>query len=233
MSEMIRFENVSKIYDGHGHRNLVLNNLNFTIGPRDRLGICGSNGAGKSTLIRMIAGVDNPTSGRVIRNMTTSWPLGYASAFQSSLTGADNCRFIARIYGKDIAKLTKFVEDFCELGPYFRQPVHTYSSGMGARFSFGISLAIDFDCYLIDEVTATGDERFRKKIEAVMDERKSKGALVMVSHVPQTLRAHCDKGAVLFNGALQFFDTIDEAIDVHNYYQRTVKSDRAVVDIHH
>lgn len=226
---MIRFEQVSKAYEGHGLFNLVLRNLNFTIEPGTSLGICGANGAGKSTLMKLMGGLESPTMGRITRTMSTSWPIGYASCFQSSLSGADNCRFIARIYGSNVQKLLAFVEDFAELGPHFRQPVKTYSAGMVARLAFGVSLAIEFDCYLVDEVTAAGDERFRERSEAALAARRKQATLIMISHVPDTLRAYCDRGAVLYNGELTFYDTIDEAIDVHNFYQHSARSDRELL----
>ena len=225
---MIRFENVSKVYEGRGLHNLVLFDLNFTIPKGISLGICGANGAGKSTLMRLMAGAESPTTGRVTRTMSTSWPLGYTSAFQSSLSGADNTRFIARIYGKDVKELQEFVQDFAELGPYLRQPINTYSAGMVARLAFAISLAIRFECYLIDEITAAGDERFRVKSESALQERRAESTLIMTSHAPETLRAYCEYGAVLFNGSLTFYDTIDEAINVHLYYQHASRHDRAV-----
>ncbi|MEJ7926124.1 ABC transporter ATP-binding protein [Sphingobium sp. AN641] len=225
---MIRFENVSKVYETQGHHNLVLFDLNFTIARHARLGICGANGAGKSTLMRLLSGAEAPTTGRVIRTMSTSWPLGYSSAFQSSLSGADNARFIARIYGKDVQSVLDFVEDYAQLGSYFRQPLNTYSAGMSGRLAFGISLAIDFECYLIDEATAAGDERFQRRTQEALTKRHAKAALVMVSHVPESLRSYCSSGAVLYGGQITFYDTIDEAIEVHNYNQRKLKSDRAV-----
>jgi capsular polysaccharide transport system ATP-binding protein len=199
--------------------NLVLRNLNFTIDQGTSLGICGANGAGKSTLMRLLGGVERPTSGRVTHSMSTSWPIGFTSCFQSSLTGADNARFIARIYGKPVKELLAFVEEFAELGPFFRQPIKTYSAGMIARLAFGVSLAIDFDCYLVDEVTAAGDERFRIRSEEALASRRDKSTLIMVSHVPDTLRSYCRRGAVLYNGSITFYDTIDEALEVHFYYQ--------------
>lgn len=225
---MIRFENVSKVYESHGFHNLVLFDLNFTIRKGVSLGICGANGAGKSTLMRLIAGAESPSTGKITRAMSTSWPIGYTSAFQSSLSGADNARFIARIYGKDVKELQDFVEDFAELGPYFRQPLNTYSAGMTARLAFGISLAIRFECYLIDEITAAGDERFRVRTENALAERRSEATLVMVSHVPETLRSYCSQGAVLYNGQLSFYDTIDEAIEIHMYNQHAQATDRAM-----
>lgn len=217
---MIRFDHVSKHYSGHSERTLVLNDLSFTIPRGDALGICGANGAGKSTLMRLLGGVESPTRGRITRTMTTSWPIGFTSCFQHSLSGADNARFIARIYGRPVDALLAFVEDFAELGRFFRQPVSTYSSGMVARLAFGVSLAIDFDCYLVDEVTAAGDERFRIRSEAALNERRELSTLIMVSHVPDTLRAYCSRGAVLYDGGLTFYDSIDEALDVHFFYQR-------------
>jgi capsular polysaccharide transport system ATP-binding protein len=216
---MIIFENVSKTYRVRKFEKRVFSNLSFTISRGDSLGICGANGAGKSTLMRLIAGVEAPTSGRVHRSMTTSWPIGYSSCFQTSLTGADNARFIARIYEQPTEQILEFVEDFAQLGPYLHQPVSTYSAGMSARLAFGISLAIDFECYLVDEVTAAGDERFRARSEQALAERRANGTLVMISHSPETLRSYCTRGAVLYSGALAFFDTIDEALAVHHDLQ--------------
>ena len=212
---MIIFNNVSKNYKLHKGVKRVFNNLSFMIKPGDAIGICGANGAGKSTLIRMLAGVEPATSGIITRTMSTSWPIGYASAFQPGLTGADNARFIARIYDRDEEELLSKVEDFAELGPYFHQPVRTYSSGMGARLAFGVSLTIDFDCYLIDEVTSAGDARFREKSEAALLERRDRAALIMISHDPGTLQHYCSRGAVLYGGSLTFFDSVSEACEVH------------------
>lgn len=216
---MIRFTNVSMAYHARNLRKTVLTDANFTIRPGDAIGICGANGAGKSTLLRLLAGVEYPTAGRIKRGMSVSWPIGYTSAFQASLTGADNARFIARIYRRPAAPLLDFVERFAELGPYFRQPVKSYSAGMQARLAFGISLAIDFDCYLVDEITGVGDERFRERCRAALTHRRDTGTLVMVSHDAETLRAYCTGGAVLKDGTLVFYPTIDEAIAVHQWQQ--------------
>lgn len=216
---MIRFNHVSKTYHLRKFEKLVFADLNFTIEKGDSIGICGANGAGKSTLMRLISGVEQPTSGKVTRSMTTSWPIGYANAFQSSLTGADNARFISRIYDKPEQELLDFVEDFAQLGPYLHQPVNTYSAGMNARLAFGISLAIDFDCYLVDEVTAAGDERFRRRSEDALISRRDNATLVMISHDPGTLKAYCRKGAVLYGGALVHYDSIAEACEVHHRLQ--------------
>lgn len=216
---MIRFEHVSKTYNIRKFQRAVFADLDFTIEPGDSIGICGANGAGKSTLMRMIAGVEHPTTGRVTRAMTTSWPIGYSSCFQASLTGADNARFIARIYGQPEQHVIDYVEDFAQLGPYLHQPVQTYSAGMGARLAFGISLAIDFDCYLVDEITGAGDERFRVRCQEALLHRRDNATLIMVSHDPGTLKQYCRSGAVVYGGTLVFFDTVEAANEVHHRLQ--------------
>jgi capsular polysaccharide transport system ATP-binding protein len=216
---VIRFENVSKSYHGRKFEKTVFSNLSFSIARGESIGICGANGAGKSTLMRLISGVEQPTSGTVTRKMTTSWPIGYSSAFQTSLTGADNARFIARVYNRPEDELLAYVEDFAQLGPYFRQPVKTYSAGMAARLAFGVSLAIEFDCYLVDEITGAGDERFRARSEEALAARRDNGTLIMISHDPYTLRSYCKRGAVLFGGSLIHFDDVDEAWHVHSRLQ--------------
>ncbi len=216
---MIRFEGVSKSYHIRKFEKLVFADLNFTIEKGDSIGICGANGAGKSTLMRLIAGVEPPTAGKITRRMTTSWPIGYSSCFQSTLTGADNARFISRIYQRNEHELLQYVEDFAQLGPYLYQPVNTYSAGMSARLAFAISLAIEFECYLVDEVTAAGDERFRARSEEALLARRDNATLVMISHDPGTLKSYCRRGAVLYGGALVQYDTIDEACEVHHRLQ--------------
>lgn len=217
---MIIFDRVSKTYRGRNLTKRVLEDVSFEVRPGEAVGLCGANGVGKSTLLRLIAGVEHASGGRVTRGMTVSWPIGYTSCFQSSLTGADNARFIARIYRQPIAPLLAFVEEFAQLGAYFHQPVKTYSAGMSARLAFAVSLAIDFDCYLIDEVTGAGDERFRERCHDALSHRRDTGTLVMVSHHAETLRQYCSRGAVLQDGRLRFYDTINEAIEVHHAAQR-------------
>src|SRR3569623_848570 len=212
---MIRFDRVEKSYATRDGRHCVLRPTSFEIGRGAASGLCGHNGAGKSTLLRLIAGVEQPTAGRIAREMSVSWPLGYASSFQSSLSGADNVRFIARVYRKPVDDVLTFVDDFAELGHFMRMPIRTYSSGMIARLAFAASLAVDFDCYLVDEITAAGDERFRERCHAALMQRREPGTLVMVSHDPHTLRLYCDRGAVLCDGQLTFYDAIDEAIERH------------------
>jgi capsular polysaccharide transport system ATP-binding protein len=216
---MINFTDVSKTYHIRKFEKQVLTNLNFTLEKGESIGICGANGAGKSTLLRLMSGVEQPTTGRVTRTMKTSWPLGYGSTFQSSLTGADNARFIARIYNRPEEELLAYVEDFAQLGPYLNQPISTYSAGMGARLAFGISLAIEFECYLIDEVTAAGDERFRTRSQAELMERRERASLVMTSHDHNTLMNYTTRGAVLYGGSLVLYDTIGQAVEVHRRLQ--------------
>jgi len=216
---MIKFDNVSKIYSGRNLRKSVFANLSFTLESGDRLAICGANGAGKSTLMRLLANVEAPTSGVIKRSMSTSWPIGYSSCFMHQLTGADNIRFLARIYNQNEAEMLDRVESFAELGQYFNQPVRTYSAGMNARLAFGASLCVDFDCYLIDEVTSAGDARFRAKCEEALMGRGEKGALVMASHDPHTLEQYCNRGAVIYGGSLVFFDSVSEACHVHHGLQ--------------
>jgi len=216
---MIRFENVSKTYHIRKFEKHVLNDLSFTLNKGESIGICGANGAGKSTLLRLMSGVEQPTTGKVTRTMSTSWPLGYGSSFQSSLTGADNARFIARIYKQPEDALLDFVEEFAQLGAYLHQPIHTYSAGMKARLAFGVSLAIEFECYLIDEVTAAGDERFRVRSQAELEARRDRATLVMTSHDTGTLLSYTTRGAVLYGGSLVLYDTIAEAVEVHHRLQ--------------
>ncbi len=212
---MIVFEGVSKVYHTrHGGRR-VLDRVSFSIGRGRSIGIVGRNGAGKSTLTRLIAGVEYPTSGKISRSMSVSWPIGFSGAFQSSLTGADNTRFIARIYNKNLNYMLGMVEDFASLGEYFRMPVKTYSSGMKARLAFAVSLAIDFECYIVDEVTAVGDASVRERCASALRARRERGTLIMVSHDAATLRDHCESGGLLQGGHLHFYDTIDETISAY------------------
>lgn len=216
---MIKLENVSKSYHIGKFEKQVLGGLDFTIERGDAIGICGANGAGKSTLLRLIAGVERQTTGRITRAMSASWPIGYASCFQSSLTGADNARFIARIYNRNEHDLLDFVEDFAQLGPYLHQPVFSYSAGMAARLAFGVSLAIEFDCYIVDEATAAGDERFRERSEHELMLRRDSGSLIMTSHDTGTLIKYTKRGAVLYGGTLVMYDTIAEACEIHHRLQ--------------
>ncbi len=213
---MITVRNVIKSYHTRSGSRRVLDDLSLTLNRGDSLGVMGRNGAGKSTLTRVISGLEYPDSGKVRRGMTVSWPMGFSSAFQPSLTGADNIRFMARIYGRDIQDTLAYVEEFAQIGEYFRMPVYTYSAGMRSRLSFGASLAIDFDCYLVDEMTAAGDHRFAERCQTEMRKRREHGSLLMISHDPHTLEAYCDRGALLDRGKLVFFDTIAELVEAYH-----------------
>jgi capsular polysaccharide transport system ATP-binding protein len=207
---MICFEGVSMVRHTHMGEHRVLDDISFTIRAGQAIGIMGRNGAGKSTLLRVLTGVEHPSAGRIVRRMSTSWPLGFGAGFQGSLTGADNVRFIARIYGAPVKETLDYVEDFAELGDYFRMPLKTYSSGMRARLAFGASLAIKFDCLVIDEITAVGDHRFTERCTAAILQRKQESAaLIMVSHSAGTLKQYCDYGAVLHEGRLRWHRNID------------------------
>jgi len=208
---MIILENVTKKYPTRDGVKTVLDNINLTIRPGDKVGILGGNGAGKSTLIRLLSGVEWPTSGKIIRKMKVSWPLAFAGGFQGSLTGYDNLRFICRVYGTDIPSAKQFVEDFSELGAQLREPFKYYSSGMRARFAFALSMAIEFDCYLIDEITAVGDSRFQERCREELFVKRKDRAFILVSHSPTYIRKHCHRATVLRKGRLTKFNSINEA----------------------
>ncbi len=209
---MIEFQNVSKYYKTKTGKKWVLEQASFVLPPGHNYGILGGNGAGKSTLLRLIAGAEFPDQGNVVRYSSVSFPVGFAGTFHGQLSGRQNASFVARIYGADVAEVCDFVTDFAELGAYFDMPVETYSSGMLAKLAFGVSLAIDFDIYLIDEVTEVGDARFRRKCSEVFYNRMSRSDIVMVSHNSHTIRAYCDRGAILRNGQLELFETLDAAM---------------------
>lgn len=209
---MLELRNVCKQYPVRGGLRTVLDNINLCVEPGEKLGILGRNGSGKSTLVRLMGGAEKPDSGTIHRNMRVSWPLALSGGFQGSLTGLDNMRFICRIYGETMEDKIPFVEDFSALGPYLREPVKTYSSGMRARLAFAISMIIDFDCYLIDEITAVGDDRFRRRCQAELFEKRGHRAMVLVSHIPDFIRTHCDRAGVMRGGKLHAFDRVDDAL---------------------
>ena len=208
---MIKIENLTKTYRTQHGEVTVLDRINLTIQPGEKIGILGLNGSGKSTLIRLIGGVELPTNGVIHRNMSISWPLAFQGGFQTTLTGLDNLRFICRIYNTPIAEAQAFVEDFSELGDYLKEPVKTYSAGMFARLSFAISMAIDFDCYLIDEVLTVGDRRFQERCNYELFDKRSDRAMIIVSHVAEVIKSHCDSIFVLKNSQMKRFDDVDEA----------------------
>jgi capsular polysaccharide transport system ATP-binding protein len=204
--------NVHKHYPTRDGHKIILRGAYGKIARGEKVGILGRNGSGKSTLVRMLGGVEAPTKGRISRSMTLSWPIGMAAGFAGQLSGADNTRFIARLYGRDIEKITNFVADFSELGEYLRMPLMTYSSGMRTRLALAVSLAVDFDCYLVDEALAVGDTRFGRAFA----EKIERSGLILVSHSPALVRRLCTRAAVLDQGILTFYDDLDEALATYN-----------------
>ncbi|MBY6202863.1 ABC transporter ATP-binding protein [Maritalea mobilis] len=212
---MIRFENLTKSFMVNGRRKVVIDNLNLTLPTGASLALLGRNGAGKSTLMNMIAGNLRPDYGQIVTDGTISWPVGFGGSFHPELTGAQNTRFIARVYGVDTEELIDFVRDFADIGQHFFMPVRTYSSGMRSRLTFGISMGIEFDTYLVDEVTSAGDAAFKAKSKALFEDRMSKSGAIMVNHNLNELREFCDEAIVLEHGHMTYFKDIDEAIAVH------------------
>ncbi len=208
---MIALDNVCKTY-GVGHnQHRVLDHITFTFPYRKSIGILGANGAGKSTLIRIIGGAEKPDTGRVIRSSRLSWPMGYAGGFQRTLTGRENARFVARIYGADFRAVEKQTIEFSELGKYFDLPLASYSAGMRSRFAMAVSYALDFDYYLVDEALETGDARLKEKFRQVFKERRQTASVILVSHNEQTIRRNCDVAAVLYGGNLHYYENLDDA----------------------
>lgn len=213
---MISLEHVRREYPTRHGSVTVLNDVSFRIHPGEKVGIIGKNGAGKSTMIRLISGAEKPDAGKVSRTMSVSWPLAFSGAFQSTLTGLDNLRFICRIYGKNWQDNVDFVDDFSELGRYLREPVGSYSSGMRSRLAFALSMVIDFDCYLIDEVMAVGDYRFQERCHEELFVKRRDKAMIFVSHDPSFIRERCERASVLSNGTLHNFDDLEHAF--HYYF---------------
>lgn len=215
---MIDFVSVRKQYPVRDGFKTILRDLSVRL-PKRNIAILGENGAGKSTLLRLIAGSERPDDGDIRRHVKVSFPLGFAGSFNGSLTGNENARFVARIYGQDTDRVMEFVREFSQLGEHLSMPVRTYSSGMRARLAFGVSLAIDFQCYLVDEITAVGDSRFQKRSRAAFKEKLERANIIMVSHSNNTLRDYCDIGAVLHEGRLTVYDNLNDAISQHESNQ--------------
>ena len=213
---MIRVSGLCKDYRSEGSVHRVLSNVSFTVGRGEKVAVLGRNGAGKSTLMRLIGGVEVPTSGRIDREMSLSWPLGLQGGFQGSLTGNDNMRFIARIYNKPFDYIRAYVDDFAELGKYLSEPLKTYSTGMRARFAFALSLAIDFDCYLVDEIIAAGDQRFQRRSHEELFEKRADRSMILASHIGDIVRAYCSRALVLHRGRGKVFDDLGLALDIYD-----------------
>jgi len=212
---MLRVNGLTKRYLLNGRPRTLFSDLSFEL-PRDgRLALLGRNGQGKSTLIKLLGGVIGPTAGDIRWGMTCSWPLGFGGAFQGGMTGLDNIRFLARIYQRDEGPLIRRVDDFAELGEALTMPVKYYSAGMRARLAFGLSIAIEFDCYLIDEVISVGDALFHEKSERELFEHRRDRAFVIASHDLGFLKRHCNGGIVIDRGKAKLFNNIDLAIDIY------------------
>lgn len=224
---MIQLQNLNKTFVLNGKRKVVAKNINATFPTGASVALMGRNGAGKSSLLSMIAGTLSPSSGRIASTGTISWPVGFAGSFHGDLTGLQNVRFIGRIYGVDTEELVDFVRDFADIGQHFNLPVRSYSSGMRSRLAFGVSMGIDFDTYLVDEVTAVGDAAFKEKsLEVFRDRMSSRGAIV-VNHAVSAMRQMCQHGAVLHNGRLSYYDDLEEAIDHHLRLVAEAKANKA------
>lgn len=225
---MIRLENVSKRYQTRFGPRTVLDGLNLELQKGRHIGILGRNGAGKSTLIRLLSGAEYPTSGRIHRGMSVSWPLAFAGAFNANLTGIDNLKFVCRIYGVDWKPLVPFVEEFTELGMYLREPVMHYSVGMCMRLAFALSMAIEFDCFLIDEGMAVGDSRFGERCHVELFQKRKDRSFILVSHDPNIIKMYCERACVLHQGRFHEFDTVDAA---YEFYENTpVPAPKVVFD---
>jgi len=213
---MINVDRICKVYPTRQGERIVLNDVSFSLARGEKLGILGRNGAGKSTLIRLVSGAEQATSGEITRTMSVSWPLAFGGAFQNALTALDNVRFISRIYNQDYRQNIDFVSDFTELGIYLREPLRSYSQGMRARLAFAISMIIEFDCYLIDEISAVGDAKFHEKCESELFHKRGDRAMLIISHDTDYIRNHCGRFAVLNEGDLVLYPEFDQAIEAHN-----------------
>jgi capsular polysaccharide transport system ATP-binding protein len=216
---MLSVEHVSKVYETRHGPYKVFEDISFTLQRGRNLGILGRNGAGKSTMIRLISGAERPTTGRVRRGMRVSWPLAFAGAFAHNLTGLDNLKFVCRVYGIDYKPLVPFVEDFTELGMFFREPVMHYSFGMMTRLAFALSMAIEFDCFLIDEAMIVGDARFHERCHYELFQKRKDRAFILVSHDVNTIKTYCENAVVLSDGRLLTFPNVDAA---YTFYLETL-----------
>jgi capsular polysaccharide transport system ATP-binding protein len=212
---MIQLENITKEYHTRAGRYRVLDGVNLRLERGRNVGILGRNGAGKSTLIRMLSGAERPTSGRIVRGMRVSWPLAFGGGFEVNLTGLDNLKFVCRVYGVDYRPLVPFVEEFTELGRFFREPVSHYSHGMLTRLAFALSMAIEFDCFLIDEAMVVGDKRFHERCHVELFHKRRDRAFILVSHDANVIRNYCERACVLVDGRLHEFPTVDAAYDFY------------------
>ncbi|RAS07157.1 ABC transporter ATP-binding protein [Ensifer adhaerens] len=212
---MISLSNVLKFYKIKGSAKIILDHVSLDFRAGTSYAILGINGAGKSTTMRLLAGTELPNSGRITRSARVSWPLGFAAGLHPAMTGRENVQFVARIYGQNPKAAVAFVEDFAEVGAYIDEPYRTYSSGMAQRLAFGLSMAIDFECYLIDEVTAVGDARFQARCNEEFAKRRARSDVIMISHSMETVREYCSRAIVLAHGVIHEFSNVDDAIELY------------------
>jgi capsular polysaccharide transport system ATP-binding protein len=224
---MLSVEHVSKVYDTRRGRYRVFDDISFALQRGRNLGILGRNGAGKSTMIRLISGAERPTTGRIRRGMRVSWPLAFSGAFAGNLTGLDNLKFICRVYGIDYKPLVPFVEDFTELGSFFREPVMHYSHGMLTRLAFALSMAIEFDCFLIDEAMIVGDVRFHERCHYELFQKRKDRAFILVSHDVNAIKTYCENAVVLHEGRLFAFPDTEAA---YVFYLQTLAQKPEVIE---
>lgn len=209
---MIELHHVQKIYRRDGRTKTVLNDVSGVLDTRRNYALLGGNGAGKSTLLRLLSGSELPNRGKITRRGRISWPLGFSGGFHPQMTGRQNVAFIARVYGENVEDTIAFAEDFAEIGMHMNLPIETYSSGMRARLAFAVSMAVEFDFYLIDEITAVGDERFAQRCREAFAQRRARSGLILASHSVATIRDYCELALVLRDGELTYFEDIDEGV---------------------
>lgn len=216
---MIKLDNLTKFYPlSNGDKHFVFREFTFTFPDDCSIGLIGRNGAGKSTLMRLLSGADIPNAGRVVTDKKISWPVGLAGGFQHALSARDNVKFVARVYGykgEALEEKVRYIEEFAEIGKYFDEPMNTYSSGMRSRIGFGLSMAFDFDYYLIDEAGAVGDAKFKKKSDAIYKEKLSNSKVIMVSHNMAEIKQWCDKVILVNSGMTTVYDDVDEGIEMY------------------
>lgn len=209
---MIILDNVTKYYKTAAHRRYILRDQSLHFSAGRSYGLLGVNGAGKSTTMRLISGAELPNKGQVHRRVRVSWPLGFANGLNNQLSGKENLKFVARAYGEDFHRVLRFVAEFAEIGSYLNEPLRTYSSGMMARFAFGLSMAIEFDCYLVDEITAVGDSNFQRRCREAFRERRENSDVIIISHDMDTIKDYCDVAIVLIDGQMVEFPNVEEGI---------------------
>lgn len=212
----LRIQNLTKTYKTIFGPKTVLHDISLNIRKGEKVGLLGRNGSGKTTLLKIIGGIEIPTTGSITSDMSISWPIGFAGGFQGSMSALDNARFISRIYDVPFEDMIGFVEGFAELGSYLRMPIKTYSSGMRARLAFGLSIAIEFDCYLIDEVMSVGDQRFRAKSRSELFEKRKDRALIIASHDPAIIKGYCDRCLILDKGKATLFENVTDALAIYS-----------------